>query len=210
MSLREDLPLRWWTPDTWAPFVLREPLKLLNDHAHLERKAATNALELLLRWPDPVPPEGWVQAMNGVAIDEVAHLNTVSRLLARRGGRLMRIHRTPYAGALRGLVRAGHGPMELVDRLLVSALIEARSCERFRLLADAAAPEDEELARLYAGLYQSEAGHYRVFLKLAKELPRAQEWEVDARWGKLLDNEAEIARTQAPGPLMHSGPPPEG
>src|SRR3982751_1943476 len=123
-----DLPLRYQTPPQWAREVLARPLELLNDHAHLEKKAATNALELLNRWPEPSPPENWVAAMTAVARDEVEHLAVVSRLLARRGGRLTKQHSNPYAAALRGLVRQGEGRAELVDRLAVSALIEARSC----------------------------------------------------------------------------------
>src|SRR3989440_9389016 len=120
-----DLPLKYVTPPTWACHVLQRPLELLNDHAHLEKKAASNALELLNRWPEPRPPENWVAAMTAIARDEVEHLATVTRLLARRGGRLTKQHSNPYASALRTLVRQGTGPAELVDRLMVSALIEA-------------------------------------------------------------------------------------
>src|SRR3954447_1697345 len=132
-----DLPLRYATPPGWAASVLRAPLELLNDHAHLEKKAATNALELLNRWPEPRPPENWVAAMTAVARDEVEHLAIVTRLLARRGGKLTKSHANPYASALHQLVRRGKGSEELVDRLMVSALIEARSCERFLLLSTA-------------------------------------------------------------------------
>src|SRR3954454_10114017 len=121
-----DLPLRYTTPESWATNVLREPLLLLNDHAHLEKKAAANALELLNRWPEPKPPENWVTAMTAVARDEVEHLAVVSRLLARRGGTLTKSHANPYASELHKLVRKGRGPEELVDRLMISALIEAR------------------------------------------------------------------------------------
>src|SRR5215210_41194 len=131
-----ELPLRYQTPPLWAREVLSRPLELLNDHAHLEKKAAANALELLNRWPEPSPPENWVTAMTAVARDEVEHLAIVCRILARRGGRLTKQHSNPYAGALRALVRQGTGRGELVDRLMVSALIEARSCERFRLLGE--------------------------------------------------------------------------
>ncbi len=181
--------------------MLREPLKLLNDHAHLEKKAAANALELLNRWPEPCPPENWVNVMTAVARDEVEHLAIVTRLLARRGGRLTKRHRNLYAAALRALVRSDRTPGELVDRLLISALIEARSCERFVRLADEC--EDEELAKLYGALYASEAGHYRVFLGLARDLPEAA--GVEDRWDELLDAEAEIIVDQPIGPTMHSG-----
>src|SRR5687768_7003986 len=163
MSREADLPLRYDTPPTWAAAVLREPLALLNDHAHLEKKAATNALELLNRWPEPNPPENWVASMTAVARDEVEHLAVVSRLLARRGGKLTRSHANPYASELHKLVRKGTGPGELVDRLMISALIEARSCERFKLLGDAI--DDAELRNLYRGLWASEHGHYITFLQ---------------------------------------------
>src|SRR4051794_858931 len=116
----DDLPLRYRTPAHWALHVLARPLELLNDHAHLERKAATNALELLNRWPEPNPPENWVAAMTAVARDEVEHLATVSRLLARRGGRLTKSHANPHAprphqprGPGRGEGGAGGPPDDL-------------------------------------------------------------------------------------------------
>src|SRR5918998_108542 len=105
-----DLPLRHATPPAWAREALLRPLELLNDHAHLEKKAAANALELLNRWPEPNPPENWVAAMTAVARDEVEHLAVVSRLLSRRGGKLTRQHRNPLAMELRALVRQGGGP----------------------------------------------------------------------------------------------------
>jgi tRNA-(ms[2]io[6]A)-hydroxylase len=179
-------------------------LDLLNDHAHLEKKAATNALELLNRWPEPSPPENWVAAMTAVARDEVEHLATVSRLLARRGGRLTKSHGNPYASALHGLVRKGRGTEELVDRLMISSLIEARSCERFKLLADAA-EADAELRKLYRALWASEHGHYLSFLQLAEQL--LTEAEISKRWSQMLDAEAKIIQSQPPGPRMHSGVP---
>jgi tRNA-(ms[2]io[6]A)-hydroxylase len=197
-----DLPLRFVTPAAWATSVLARPLELLNDHAHLEKKAAANALELLNRWPEPNPPENWVAAMTAIARDEVEHLAVVSRLLARRGGRLTRQHGNPYASELHKLVRRGRGMEELVDRLMISALIEARSCERFKLLGEAVA-EDAELRKLYRGLWASEHGHYRTFIQLAEQI--MPEKEVAARWEEMLDSEARLIRDQPPGPRMHSG-----
>jgi len=200
-AIVDDLPLLVRTPDSWGERALREPLALLNDHAYLEKKAALNALELLNRWPDPEPPEAWTSTLAAVAHDEASHLNSVIRILSRRGGRLERTHRNPYAGALRGLVRKGLGNEELVDRLLISALIEARSCERFLVLARVG--EDRELTRFYTRLGASELGHYNVFLMLAERVlpaPRVQE-----RWGELLEAEAEILKAQSPGPRMHAG-----
>ncbi len=198
----DDLPLLYRTDDMWGPRVLQRPLALLNDHAHLEKKAASNALELLNRWPDPVPPENWVQTMTAVARDEVEHLAVVTRLISRRGGRLTRTHRNPYAKDLRDLVRAGAGPAELMDRLMISALIEARSCERFACLGQACQGKDEELSKLYRGLWASEAGHYRVFLQLARELFDQQ--TVEKRWQEMLQAEARILSDQPSYPGMHS------
>ncbi len=149
--------MRYRTPAAWAAMVLRDPLALLSDHAHLEKKAAANALELLNRWPEPATLDGpWVAAMTAIARDEVEHLARVTRLLIRRGGKLSRQHKNPYANALRTLVRLGAGPDEILDRLLISSLIEARSCERFELLACGC--EDGEMARLYSGLCLGAAG----------------------------------------------------
>jgi tRNA-(ms[2]io[6]A)-hydroxylase len=201
MTADAQLPLKFSTPIEWAARALREPLALLNDHAHLEKKAATNALELLNRWPEPRPPENWVAAMTAIARDEVEHLATVTRLLARRGGKLTKQHGNPYASGLHQLVRKGLGPAELVDRLMVSALIEARSCERFQLLADAC--EDPELAKLYKGLWASEHGHYRTFIQLAEQILPAE--VVERRWQEMLDAESRLIQRQPPGPRMHSG-----
>jgi tRNA 2-(methylsulfanyl)-N6-isopentenyladenosine37 hydroxylase len=194
------LPLKFRTASDWAARVLNDPLALLNDHAHLEKKAAANALELLNRWPEPNPPENWVAAMTAIARDEVEHLSTVSRLLARRGGRLTRNHGNPYAGALHQLVRKGLGKEELIDRLMISALIEARSCERFHLLAFAA--QDDELRKLYANLWASEHGHYLTFIQLAEQILPAE--VVSKRWNEMLDHESAIIQKQSSGPRMHS------
>src|SRR5688572_14560921 len=197
-----DLPLRYPTPPAWARAVLARPLDLLNDHAHLEKKAAANALELLNRWPEPAPPENWVAAMTAIARDEVEHLATVCRLLARRGGRLTKQHSNRYASDLRALVRQGTGRAELADRLMVSALIEARSCERFHLLGEAC-DADPELRKLYRGLWASEHGHYRTFVQLAEQIEPAE--RVAERWDEMLDAEARIIEKQEPGARMHSG-----
>jgi tRNA-(ms[2]io[6]A)-hydroxylase len=172
---------------------------LLVDHAFLEKKAANNAMELMTHWPNDWFP-GWVEAMTGVARDEAAHLAQVIRLLIRRGGRLGRIHKNPYANALRILTRKGEAA-EIVDRLIVSALIELRSCERFAVLSTAS--DDTELAAFYRALFASEMGHYKMFLKLALKIgPKVA---VEARWEQLLAAEARILDEQPPGPRIHSG-----
>lgn len=187
--------LRWRTPVRWATEVLADPLALLADHAHLERAAAANALALVRSFPDDVEPDRWVARLAGVARDEVEHLAEVNRQLARRGGRLPRGHNNPYAQGLRREVASGTAD-ELADRLYVSALIELRSFERFQMLAGA----DHELSSLYGDLEASEAGHYRLFLQLARSAGGS-----DARWSRWLDVEADLARRQKPGSRIHAG-----
>lgn len=199
----DSLPLHSRTPLSWAEAALADPLALLSDHVFLERKAANNAMELLTKWPGGWVP-GWVETMTAVARDETAHLAQVTRMLVRRGGRLERIHKNPYANALRLLVRKGTAG-DIVDRLFVAALIEARSCERFSVLAEAAgAPPicDAELAGFYRGLFASELGHYKIFLKLAGRV--APRDGIEARWQEMLAAEARILARQAPGPRIHS------
>ena len=179
---------------------MQEPVALLADHAFLEKKAASNAMELLTRWPNDWVP-GWVETMTGIARDEAAHLSQVVRLLTRRGGKLSRGHSNPYAKELRLLVRQGE-TTEVLDRLFVSALIELRSCERFSVLA--VASDDEELKAFYNALFSSELGHYKVFLRLAYKIGRKRDL-VSQRWQEMLAAEAAILARQERGPRIHSG-----
>jgi tRNA-(ms[2]io[6]A)-hydroxylase len=100
------------------------------------------------------------------------------------------------------MVRHG-GFNEVIDRLFVSALIEARSCERFALLADASTA-DPELQNFYTGLFTSELGHYSVFINLARKIGEANPVAVEARWQEMLAGEAKLLQEQAPGPRIHS------
>jgi tRNA-(ms[2]io[6]A)-hydroxylase len=176
---------------------------LLSDHAYLERKAASNALELFNRWPSPEDDSRpWVTALASIARDETRHMEIVLRHLHRRGGTLARLHRNPYAGNLHALVRRGQGRREIADRLMISSLIEARSCERFARLAEAAPPD---LAALYQSLEASEQGHFRLFRDMARLFLPPDEFE--ARWAELGEREAVIIQAQEPGPRMHSGAP---
>src|SRR5262245_51612709 len=110
------LPLRWKTPVRWTETALSDPLALLGDQAHLEKKAAVNAVELLDRWPTPAVPEEWSEALSGVVRDEAAHLREAVRLLTSRGQKLDRVHRNDYAADLHKLVRRGQAWLELLDR----------------------------------------------------------------------------------------------
>jgi len=201
MTTRLDPTLASATSPRWAPQALRDPLALLSDHAHLERKAAGNALELMNRWPETKVPAAWTHPLARIARDETSHLHSVLRLLEKRGGKPDRIHHNDYAKSLHSLVRRGQARKELLDRLLVSALIEARSCERFGMLVEACG--DAELRGFYGGLMKSEKGHHAAFLRLALLLE--DEDTVAGRWESLKGKEAEILASQSPGPRMHGG-----
>ncbi|MBX3168180.1 MAG: hypothetical protein KF760_12250, partial [Candidatus Eremiobacteraeota bacterium] len=197
----EPLPLHWHTPDSWAQSAMEDVCQLLDDHAHLERKAATNAMDLLNRWPQPAPPIGWVTTLASIARDETDHLFKVSKLLAQRGRQLSRLHKSTYASGLREMIRMGSGQEELVDRLLVSALIELRSCERFEILGRLC--PDPQLNKLYRALWGSEHNHFQVFLKLARQIDKKR-GKVEGRWQEMLAQEAELIQREPRGPRLHS------
>ncbi len=196
----ERLDLLYQTPEAWGDMMIQHPIELLNDQAYLERKAASNALDLLNRWPEPNRPENWTNMLSSIARDEAMHLHQVLRLLHERGGKLERAHRSNYAADLRALVRKGLGPLEIADRLMVSALIEARSCERFGLLAGATG--DDQLASFYDGLWACEQGHYKTFLQLAEQVIDKQ--EVTKRWREMREAEAVIIQNQPVYAGLHS------
>src|SRR5579859_2278957 len=201
MPSTETLPLRYKTPPDWATQVLKDPLALLSDQAYLEKKAANNALEFLNLWPGPKAPSHWLSSIATIAKDETVHLQMVLKLLEKRGGLLPATHKNSYAADLRKHIRTGKGAQELADRLLVSALIEARSCERFECLSEVVL--DAELSKFYRSLLISENGHYRLFVDMAKKVLSPK--EVEDRWDHLLDEEARIIQNQPSGPRIHSG-----
>jgi tRNA-(ms[2]io[6]A)-hydroxylase len=153
--------LRSATDPRWLGVALADLDRTLGDHAHCEKKAAATALKLIAEHPGQ--PE-LVRALAKLAQEEQGHLLAVLVELSDRGARLPRDEGDPYAQELMRLVRSGPG--RLVDRLLVCALIEARSHERLALLAGALPPG--RLRDLYARLAQSEAGHERLFVELAE------------------------------------------
>ncbi len=202
-SPQTALPLRVYTPAPWAKRVLENPLELLSDHAHLEKKAAANALTLLQRWPEGKPPEVWTKELGEIARDEASHLSLVLRHLDKRGGTLAKSHRNLYTGSLAKRIRKGRADYETLDRLLVSALIEARSCERFYLLAqETTASKDRELSKLYTGLWSSERDHYESFILLAREFMDPD--EVSTRFEWFLEEEALIIQEQERNSSIHS------
>lgn len=179
------LVLRAPTADGWLPGALAHLDAVLVDHAHCEKKAVANALSLLQAYPDvPALPSH----MARLAREEAGHLARVLGWLERRGLSLGRDRGDPYAQGLQALVRTSARERQL-DRLLVAALIEARSCERLGLLATGL-PKGE-LQAFYAELAQSEDGHQRLFVRLAE---RAHGEAARLRLDALLDAEAALLR----------------
>lgn len=185
------------TPPAWAVEALRNPALLLLDHLQCEMKAASTALSLISKNPN-VP--GLVEPMVSVAKEELSHYAMIHALVQRRGYRPEPITVSPYMSEM--LRRASIGPHRpFLDRLLLSALVEARSCERFRLLCEAS--EDAELRELFDGLVASEAGHFNLYQELAEKNFPAK--EVDKRFAALSKMESELLAELLPGPQLHSG-----
>ena len=188
------LVLRAPTSPRWLPAALAQLDAVLVDHAHCEKKAAANALSLLQAYPDV---EGLPAQMARLAREEAGHLARVLGWLERRGLALGRDRGDPYAQGLQGLVRTSPRERQL-DRLLVAALIEARSCERLGLLASGL-PEGE-LQVFYAELAQSEDGHQRLFVRIAE---RAHGGAAGERLHVLLDAEAALLGRLPVRPAIH-------
>jgi tRNA-(ms[2]io[6]A)-hydroxylase len=186
------------TPPGWAEVALADLPSTMSDHAHAEKKAALSALSMLSREPSRTD---LVDRMGKLALEELGHLDRVLAHLRRRGWTLAADRADRYANRLISLRRGG-GEESLVDRLLVSALIEARSWERLHLLALALAASDEaELAAFYTELAHSEAGHYRLFVQLAERECPSQ--DVLGRLGELAAAEAEIVAALPHEPRIH-------
>lgn len=156
------LCLRSRTEPAWLARAIAHTPEILVDHAHCERKAASQALALLARFPDR--PE-LVEPMLALAREELEHFELVMAILQRRGIAMDSQAPSGYQAQLHAEVRKGM-PGKLIDLLLIAALIEARSCERFKLLAEQ--HPDAELREAFRGLLESEARHHAVFVRLAE------------------------------------------
>ncbi len=192
-------PLDYATPPEWVREVEREPLALLADHAHCELKAASSAHALIAKNPEH---SDLCRALAEVAIEELEHFRIVLDELERRGGVLTEQSENAYAAGLhRG--SATTRKSLVLDRLVIAHLIEARSLERFHLLAEHSS--DAALRALFAGLLPSEAAHQGMYAKFARQLFGRD--VADKRIGALRALEGEIVRGLEPGPTVHSGPP---
>jgi tRNA-(ms[2]io[6]A)-hydroxylase len=180
------LGLQLPTDPRWADIASMNIEDILVDHAYCEQKAATSCISLIVQYPDK---EELVDVMTPVVAEEWSHFERVVEQLKKRGMKLGPQRKDEYVIQLQGILKKGGSREErLVEKLLMNALIEARSCERFKTLHENI--EDEELSKFYYELMVSEAGHYKNFLQLAKSyLP---EEKVMARWRVFLEEEAKI------------------
>lgn len=191
------------TPVTWARAAVESLDLLLTDHANCELKAASTALAFIYRYPERT---SLVQRMSRLAREELRHYEQVRRLMEKRAIPFRRLSASRYAVSLRSAARDAE-PQRLLDMLLVAALIEARSCERFALLVPRL-PGD--IGEFYAGLLASEARHFENYLELARRQTGAVGGEVDGRLRTLCELEAELATSPDTEFRFHSGVPAGG
>ena len=180
------LGLKLPTDPRWVNIAEKNIDEVLTDHAYCEQKAASTAISLIVSFPEY--PE-LIQEMIALSREEMGHFKMVHDLILSRGKTLGRDRKDEYVLALlKFFPKGGSRTTQLVHRLLYAALIEARSCERFRLLSEQL--EDKKLAAFYHKLMISEAGHYTLFLTFARKYGDRQ--DVDKKWQDLLDYEAGI------------------
>jgi tRNA-(ms[2]io[6]A)-hydroxylase len=173
---------------------------MLLDHANCELKAASTALGFLYRYPDRT---ALAQRMSKLAREELRHFEQVRALMEEMQVPFQRLSASRYAGALRGAARPAE-PQKLLDLLLIGALIEARSCERFARLAPHL---PEKLGRFYAGLLASEARHFEHYVAFARSECGVDDAEIEARLAELKQIEAALVAEPDADFRFHSGPP---
>ena len=192
------LKLKLPTDPKWVKNVVESNIEeILTDHAFCEQKAASNAITLIVQNPNL---SDLVQEMADLAREEMEHFKRVHDLILQRGFLLGRERKDNYVNELaKFVIRGGGREAQLIDRLLFSAMIEARSCERFKVLSENI--NDEQLADFYHELMISEAGHYAMFIKMAKKY--AQTIDVDKRWDELLNYEAQVIQNYGKSETIH-------
>lgn len=191
------LGLKLKTDPRWAHIAESNVQEILTDHAWCEQKAATNAITLIVH--NPNIPE-LVTELIALAREEMDHFNQVHEFIIKRKYILGKERKDDYVNKLMAFNRKGFShEIQLLDKLLFSALIEARSCERFRVLS--LNIEDQELARFYHELMISEAGHYTLYLSLARKYCSGQ--DVDARWNEYLEFEGRLIESYGRSEQIH-------
>ena len=186
------------TDPRWVNIAEKNIEEILVDHAYCEQKAASSCISIIVSYPEK---DRVVEVLTPVVAEEWGHFERVLEELRKRGYKLGFPRKDEYVDQLQKIVRkGGNREQQLVEKLLINALIEARSCERFRLLSKEIG--DAELSKFYYELMVSEAGHYKNFLALAKEFMDTE--MVEKRWREILSQEAEIVKNlEVRGDRMH-------
>ncbi len=180
------LGLKLSTDPRWINLAEKSLEHVLTDHAYCEQKAASTCISLIQSYPERIE---LVEELAPIVTEEWGHFRQVLAELKKRNLKLGRQRRDEYVNQLFQNERKNIAPEErMLDKLLISALIEARSCERFKLLSEGL--EDETMRTFYRGFMESEAGHYRLFISLAKKY--FEEEKVKVRWNEFLEIEKKI------------------
>ncbi|GGH42941.1 tRNA hydroxylase [Mangrovimonas yunxiaonensis] len=191
------LGLKLPTDPRWVNIVEKNIEEILTDHAYCEQKATSTAISLIVSFPEYTD---LVKEMTALVKEEISHFKMVHDKIIERGWVLGRDRKDDYVIALHKFFpKGGSRTTQLVHRLLYAALIEARSCERFRLLSEEL--KDQELANFYRNLMVSEANHYTMFLGFARQYGNRE--EVDKKWQALLDYEADIMKDLSKKETVH-------
>jgi tRNA-(ms[2]io[6]A)-hydroxylase len=191
------LGLKLPTDPRWVNIAEKNIDEILIDHAHCELKAASTANSLIMSFPEY---SDLVTEMVSIVKEEMSHFKMVHERLLKRNIKLGRDRKDLYVhDLLKFFPKGGSRTTQLVHRLLYAALIEARSCERFRLLSEHI--KDKELAKFYRDLMVSEANHYTLFLGFARKFGDRK--EVDKKWNDLLEYEAEIMKDLGTSESIH-------
>ena len=192
------LGLKLPTDPRWVNIVEKNIEEILTDHAYCEQKAASTAISMIVSFPEKTE---LVDAMTDLVQEEMSHFKMVHELLVERNFTLGRERKDAYVIELRKFFpKGGSRTDHLVHKLLIAALIEARSCERFRLLSEEL--EDPKLRKFYRKLMISEAHHYTLFLKFARMYAPDRE-EVDQKWEALLAFEAQLMKQLGTQETIH-------
>ncbi|MDP9047857.1 MAG: tRNA-(ms[2]io[6]A)-hydroxylase [Bacteroidota bacterium] len=192
------LKLQLPTDPLWVKNVVESNIEeLLTDHAFCEQKAASNAITLIVQNPNL---SDLVREMIALVQEEMEHFKRVHEIILQRGYVLGRERKDNYVNELRKFIVMGGGrAAQLIDRLLFSAMIEARSCERFKVLSENI--NDAQLSAFYHELMISEATHYSMFIRLAKKY--AGDIDVEKRWKQYLAYEAQVVQNYGKGETIH-------
>ena len=191
------LGLQFETSTSWAEIAEDNLEQILTDHAFAEQKASANAISIIINYSEETD---LVKDMSDIAIEELEHFRMVHQLMIKRGYVLGREQHNDYAKSLQKFFpKTKDRQTALINRLLVAALIEARSCERFKVFSENM--QDEELSKFYKDLMVSEANHYTLFLGYARKYMDRK--IVDEKWKSLLAFEAEMMKSRGTKATVH-------